>query len=558
MNIEGNTGNRSFDLCKRVVTTESFIIEAKQRFGNKYDYSKTQYINREHRVIVTCPIHGDFEIFAREHLDGKGCPKCEKGERFISKLNEKFGAKFGTSEFFYKDSTTPVTLICPVHGAFSRLPNSILNSPYGCPQCGLAANQETCDQRHQEAESKKNKEKEAKEAERKAIYQKQIQELKNTELKYKTILRRWLANPNIPLPSSEDFFGGYDIYYKLVNHYKQIISHSPAWIDEYKNQHHLPYLEAKKLKHYQIGDEVYRFIGEAPDSKIIQDYKKNSFSNLSFNEFLSGSSLEVIFENGDLYIYNRSLLTGIKPDDIAGTQDIEKYRNMEEPSINPQRKVASQAAIQKYREQYPTFTDDLLTQYVDDLYPNVFDDSFVVAIEIVKELFRNQEELTEIAFKHQLVYWSDHYKLVGYTRACKKFEETMRQYNALIERIYVEAQQRTLYLSECPEYAFEGVKEYIDSLYEDKDKTLAQKLFALLNNRALRDSDQISGYVLPFHCYTEPNGDIIFTKQKRALNTNSEQPQISPTTQGSFKKFGCLSVIFVLIIVIATIGVALC
>ncbi len=117
--------NRSLELCKRVVTTESFIAEAKEIYGEHYDYSKVNYKNKEHRVTVICPVHGDFQVYAREHLDGKGCPKCEKGEKFIAKLKEKFGDKFGLEEFVYDSSTLPVTLICPKHGAFSRKPHSL-------------------------------------------------------------------------------------------------------------------------------------------------------------------------------------------------------------------------------------------------------------------------------------------------------------------------------------------------------------------------------------------------------------------------------------------------
>lgn len=129
------TGNRSLDMCRRTVTTESFIAEAKEIYGDRYDYSKVDYKNREKQVIVTCPIHGDFKVYAREHLDGKGCPKCEKGEKFLAKLHEKFGDKFGLEQFVYESSTTPVTLICPKHGAFSRLPNQILSYTFGCPEC---------------------------------------------------------------------------------------------------------------------------------------------------------------------------------------------------------------------------------------------------------------------------------------------------------------------------------------------------------------------------------------------------------------------------------------
>ena len=95
-NLNNNSeSNRSLELCRRVVTTESFIREAIEIYGDRYKYDKVEYKNRDNKVIVTCPIHGDFHIFAREHLDGKGCPKCEKGDKFIAKLKEKFGNKFG-------------------------------------------------------------------------------------------------------------------------------------------------------------------------------------------------------------------------------------------------------------------------------------------------------------------------------------------------------------------------------------------------------------------------------------------------------------------------------
>jgi hypothetical protein len=90
--------------------------------------------------------------------------------------------------------------------------------------------------------------------------------------------------------------------------------------------------------------------------------------------------------------------------------------------------------------------------------------------------------------------------------------------NPFIERLYKEAQEKTIYLSECPEYQDPEVKDYFENIYSDKGKTLAQKFYTLLNNRALYDTDQISGFVLPFHCYSEPNGDVVFTKNRRTIN----------------------------------------
>ena len=41
-------------------STEEFIKESINLYGNKYDYSKTNYINGKTEVCITCPIHGDF------------------------------------------------------------------------------------------------------------------------------------------------------------------------------------------------------------------------------------------------------------------------------------------------------------------------------------------------------------------------------------------------------------------------------------------------------------------------------------------------------------------
>ena len=173
--------NRSLELCRRVVTTESFIAEAKGIYGNRYDYSKVNYKNRDHRVIVTCPVHGDFQVYAREHLDGKGCPKCEKGEKFIAKLKDKFGDKFGLDEFVYESSTLPVTLICPTHGAFSRLPNQILNARCGCPECGQESwHQEILDQKEKRLQEKLERERKEKEEVENA-WEKKIQIIQSGE-----------------------------------------------------------------------------------------------------------------------------------------------------------------------------------------------------------------------------------------------------------------------------------------------------------------------------------------------------------------------------------------
>ena len=38
-----------------------FIEKAISKFGDKFKYDKVDYINSSTKIIITCPIHGDFK-----------------------------------------------------------------------------------------------------------------------------------------------------------------------------------------------------------------------------------------------------------------------------------------------------------------------------------------------------------------------------------------------------------------------------------------------------------------------------------------------------------------
>lgn len=179
------------------------------------------------------------------------------------------------------------------------------------------------------------------------------------------------------------------------------------------------------------------------------------------------------------------------------------------------RLTASKKTIAKFREEHPSFTDAHISSLVENNYPNLYEDNLEVAMEIVKELYRRQEEWTDATFTSLLREMTEGRKLVRFGIVERKQAKVFAKVNPFIERLYKEAQEKTIYLSECPEYQDPDIKQYFEEAYSDKGKTLAQKFFTLLNNRALYDTNQISGFVLPFHCYSEPNGDIVFTKNRR-------------------------------------------
>ena len=57
-------------------TQEEFIEKAKAIHGDKYDYSKVEYVNGRTKICIICPEHGEFWQIPNSHLMGKGCKMC--------------------------------------------------------------------------------------------------------------------------------------------------------------------------------------------------------------------------------------------------------------------------------------------------------------------------------------------------------------------------------------------------------------------------------------------------------------------------------------------------
>lgn len=83
-------------------TTEKFIEKAKNKHGDKFDYSKVIYKTCKDKVIIICKIegHGEFETTPDSHIQTQGaCQKCryetiaskrkKPQEIFISQAKEK-------------------------------------------------------------------------------------------------------------------------------------------------------------------------------------------------------------------------------------------------------------------------------------------------------------------------------------------------------------------------------------------------------------------------------------------------------------------------------------
>jgi len=99
-----------------------------------------KYKNKETKVIIICPIHGNFLQRAGEHVRGKGCIYCSgkvrsNNKTFIQRANTIHNGKYDYSEIKYINNSTKIKVICPKHGEFYPTPKNHLTKKSACPAC---------------------------------------------------------------------------------------------------------------------------------------------------------------------------------------------------------------------------------------------------------------------------------------------------------------------------------------------------------------------------------------------------------------------------------------
>jgi hypothetical protein len=128
-------------------STSEFIAKSIKMHGNKFDYSKVQYVGSHKKVCIICPEHGEFYQPPTNHLSGNGCPQCasqyKRGkyrlttlETFITQAKEIHLDKYDYSKVEWKNTRTTITIICPIHGEFTQVPQNHIRLKCGCRKCG--------------------------------------------------------------------------------------------------------------------------------------------------------------------------------------------------------------------------------------------------------------------------------------------------------------------------------------------------------------------------------------------------------------------------------------
>lgn len=132
------------------LTTDEFVVRAKQIHNSKYDYSLVNYDNMHKKITIICPFHGKFEQLPQNHFK-YGCQKCAREyvgkvnssnrDRFVKKAKEIHNNKYDYSMVEYKGAYTKIKIFCKECGEFEQTPHDHLCGK-GCKFCKSSKGEE--------------------------------------------------------------------------------------------------------------------------------------------------------------------------------------------------------------------------------------------------------------------------------------------------------------------------------------------------------------------------------------------------------------------------------
>lgn len=137
-------------MSTKKLTQDTFINRCKEMHGDKFDYSKSIYVNSGTKIEIKCnTCNHEWFVSPANHIGPQksGCPMCKKiahqkrmnltilsTEEFSSRANKIHNNKFDYSKSKYVGSNVKIKIICPTHGEFEQWPQDHMRG-IGCASC---------------------------------------------------------------------------------------------------------------------------------------------------------------------------------------------------------------------------------------------------------------------------------------------------------------------------------------------------------------------------------------------------------------------------------------
>ena len=123
---------------------EQAMEEIKEKWGDKYTYPSFHYKGHDGKLVVNCPLHGDFSTTFGNHISGHGCPRCAYERISLARMVENrevkqrameiHGGKYSYEWMDYKGMKKSIKILCNKHGEFTQMAETHLSGS-GCPDC---------------------------------------------------------------------------------------------------------------------------------------------------------------------------------------------------------------------------------------------------------------------------------------------------------------------------------------------------------------------------------------------------------------------------------------
>jgi len=139
---------QSSSLARR---TQEFLDLAVSVHGDKYDYSKVNYVRAQDKVEIVCKVHNTsfFQLPFAHAKNGHGCPTCGREKcrpqefstrltqaEFLTKCRAHHGEYYYYGEVVYTGLDNDITITCLKHGKFTQKARNHYSGS-GCASCAL-------------------------------------------------------------------------------------------------------------------------------------------------------------------------------------------------------------------------------------------------------------------------------------------------------------------------------------------------------------------------------------------------------------------------------------
>lgn len=126
----------------RLKTTEQAINDFTSVHGDRYDYSKYQYLGSKSKGTVICKKHGEFTISYHHHFHRRqNCQLCSKNAKQTTKstiiaIMKIHGMKYGYDKVRYTRAKDKIKIFCKSCESYFMITPDSLKQGKGCITCG--------------------------------------------------------------------------------------------------------------------------------------------------------------------------------------------------------------------------------------------------------------------------------------------------------------------------------------------------------------------------------------------------------------------------------------